>query len=51
VPLQHHFEQNFHVAHRLQRHGDRQSDRRADPVSARRPERRCLAAERIAELL
>ncbi len=21
IPLQHHFEQNFHVAHRLQRHG------------------------------
>ena len=45
VPLQHHFEQNFHVHHRLQRHG---AGRRLDYQDAADPD--VLAAAIAAEL-
>jgi len=45
VPLQHHFEQNFHVHHRLQRYG---AGRRVDYQDAADPD--VLAAAIVAEL-
>ena len=46
VPLRHHFEQNFHVRHRLERYGAGQLPRVRGGVRPRRPGRTRCVTER-----
>ena len=51
MPLRHHFEQNFHVRHRLERYGAGRCldyDEAADPDAAGRGDRRRRSAAPVA---